>query len=583
LEVSCDRVEYDGFPAVEWLVSLAHTGQSDTPIIQDVQACDIVLPGATPGGVVLHHSNGAPSNETDFEMHTQTLSHGRSAELKCLTGRSSNEVFPFFRFDANWGSAIVAVGWSGQWQARFDIDGDSVRLRVGLEHTHFLLHPGERVRGPRMLTLLDQGEASEANNVFRRLLRDCYCPKANRKPAWPLLFCNTCFTRRPRRRENEHEASQRSLIRSLAPLGAEAVITDSSWFLGNSNRYVGNWRVDTEKYPRGMAPVAAEAHKLGVKYGVWFEPERAVADSELYRQRPEWILKMAPGRPEPKLIGASGLLNFGLGEVQEYFFNLVDQFLQLPGFEVYRQDFNHPTPLYFWRDNDLPDRQGICEMKYFEGLYAYWDRIRRAHPDVLMEECAGGGRRIDLETVMRFQIHQKSDHWFDNVTDQASLFAISHYLPNGVVDVPVGRLDDLSFHSTMTCSLILGWPADDPDFDTERAKDLTNRYQQIRPLLWGDFYPLTNYSRDDWLAMQYHRGDLEEGMVLAFRREGCESATLRVRLAALSPDADYKITDLVTGHTWRASGQALADGWDLQVDEVPGSVLLRLKREGSSA
>lgn len=108
-------------------------------------------------------------------------------------------------------------------------------------------------------------------------------------------------------------------------------------------------------------------------------------------------------------------------EVQDHFFEIVRRFMALPGFRFYRQDFNL-DPLGYWRHKDAADRKGITMMRYIEGLYAYWDRIASSWPESLREECASGGRRIDLETLQRMPLHQKSDYWFDNEVHQASLW-----------------------------------------------------------------------------------------------------------------------------------------------------------------
>lgn len=164
-------------------------------------------------------------------------------------------------------------------------------------------------------------------------------------------------------------------------------------------------------------------------------------------------------------------------------------------------------PVSYWRHSDAPDRVGISEMRYIEGLYIFWDEIAREWPDCLRIECASGGRRIDLETVMRMHVHQKSDHWFDNVADQASIHGLSQYLPNSVIMTPLSRMDDTSLHSAMASSLCLGWIADGEGFATSRARELVDRYRDLRPLLVGGWYPLLEYSRDDdrWVASQYDR------------------------------------------------------------------------------
>ncbi len=260
-----------------------------------------------------------------------------------------------------------------------------------------------------------------------------------------------------------------------------------------------------------MGPVAAAAKRHGMVYGLWFEPERVVAGTELHQDStPIGCSAAATGRRD------TYLLNFGLPEGPEYFFGIVKGFMELPGFRFYRQDFNM-DPLAYWRHNDAPDRQGITEMKYIEGLYAFWDRIAEAWPDGLREECASGGRRIDLETVKRMHIHQKSDYWFDNEVDQASA------LEPEPVTCRTTCSPRRSCGWTTTRST-RRWPRRSSRLDRRRAEASTGagrsscwtRTASCGHLLVGAWYPLLPYSRDGrhWMASQFHRPDLGEGMVL---------------------------------------------------------------------
>ena len=233
-------------------------------------------------------------------------------------------------------------------------------------------------------------------------------------------------------------------------------------------------------------------------------------------------------------------------------------------------------PLEFWRYADAPDRQGITESKYVEGLYAYWDRIAQTWPDSLREECASGGRRIDLETIQRMHVHQESDYWFDNETDQNRSWSLSQYLPNNVFDTPLIRLDDYSFHSMLQTSLVLGWIADAPDFDARRGKQLLDRYRQVRHLLIGAWYPLLPYSRslNDWMASQYHRPDLNEGLILVFRRAESPYQTVELALHGLDPQATYELSYDRTGTSSRLKGAALMEQLQLTLPKRHQSDLI---------
>ena len=561
LIVTCDRTAYRDFPAVEWVLHFENTGDADTPIIENVKALDIVLPEPMTAGApfALHRVNGAPADATDFEMSRHALHPGCGSFLSAGGGRSSNRDFPFFRIDAGRGTLIVAVGWSGQWRADLLCTGKGeLGVQAGQELTRFRLHPGERVRTPRILVLFHEGEGETCHSQFRRLLQEHYVARYRGGPPEPFLYCNTCFTDAGYWLNECNEENQVPLIRALAPLGVTAVITDAGWFEGGWPEGAGNWTPRRDAYPNGMAPMAAAARECGTIYGLWFEPERVVTGTTIDREHPEWVLR-SEGRKD------RGLLNLGLPEAREYFFSIVDEFMKLPGFGAYRQDFNM-DPLDCWRDNDAPDRQGVTEMKYIEGLYAYWDRIIKAYPDSFRVECAGGGRRIDLETIARMHVHQKSDFWFRNAVDQASLFALSHYLPNSTVMAPIMRLDDYTFHSVLPSSICLGWRADAPDFDVARARELAERYRRLRPFLTGDFYPLTEYSRrhDAVLASQYHRPDLDAGMVLVFRREDCRLWRVTLSLRGLDPAGTYELSSESRGTREIVTGADLMDAWALE-------------------
>lgn len=572
LTVIRESTVYADLPATDWVLYFENRGFGDSPLVEDIQVLDFTfarpLEGFAP--YVLQRTNGAPSNPTDFEMARVPLQPGTAITLGGGGGRSSNRDFPFFRIDSGHGSSILAVGWSGQWQARFEVDADAhLRVRVGMERTCFTLHRQEQVRSPRLLAMT-RPPGEDVHGPFRRLLHKHYVPGFQGAPHQPFLYCNTCFTRGGHWLNECNAENQISLIRALAGLGAQAVITDAGWFAGGWPAGAGNWTPRQDAYPDGMGPVAAAAGERGMLYGLWFEPERVVPDTALDRDHPDWLLRRKDADAT-----TPALLNLGLPAAQQHFLEIVAGFMRLPGFGCYRQDFNM-DPLDHWRDNDPADRQGITEIRYVEGLYEYWDALTERFPDSFRVNCASGGRRIDLESIQRFHVHQKSDYWFDSIVDQATLFALSQYLPGGVVMCPINRLDDYAFHSAMAASLCLGWIADAPGFDRERAKELTSAYLEFRHLLVGDWYPLTEYSRaaDQWLGSQYHRADLDRGLLLLFRRADCPDSALEVQLRGLDLGAAYRLDFHGAGTTVQRSGAELMDRLEIAVPDAPGSELV---------
>ena len=152
----------------------------------------------------------------------------------------------------------------------------------------------------------------------------------------------------------------------------------------------------------------------------------------LATEHPQWVLGGAGG----------GLLNLGNPEAWNWLVNHIDKIITDEGIDLYRQDFNI-DPLGYWRGNDTEDRQGITENKYVIGYLAYWDELLRRHPGMLIDSCASGGRRNDLETMRRAVPLLRSDYLFEPVGQQGHTYGLSFWLPfyrNRVLPVEYRRL-----------------------------------------------------------------------------------------------------------------------------------------------
>lgn len=591
LRLIWETLLYRDFPAVDTTLFFENSGSADTAIVQDIHTLDIAFPAAISSDLFrLHSIRGGVPNPTHFEPKLDFIEPDSELSLGTHSGRSSKVNTPFFKLEGKRRSLVVGIEWSGHWQALFDGHAHGPRIQSGMHTTHFRLHPGERVRMPRYVLLLWEGDTEESNAQFRQLIHKHYAARNNGQAPLPIPFCNTCFTRGGGWLNETTEENQISLIEAYAKLGLEALITDAGWYEGGYPLGEGNWTPRQDNYPNGMAPVAQAAKDNGMIYGLWFEPERVVIGTDLHREHPDWVLK-APGNTH------TFLANFALPEIQNYFFDIVKDFMDLPGFSFYRQDFN-VDPRAYWRAAEAEDRQGIVEIRYVEGIYAYWERILNTWPDAILEECASGGHRIDLGTVMRMHVHQKADHWFNYDADQGNLWAISQYLPNNCIVAHLRDLDDYSFHSTMASSLCFGWIADAPDFDSARGRELLQRYHKVKHLLVGAWYPLLPYPYDHhgaetddekywiwredrmrkftrpkttWTGSQFHRPDLDEGMLLYFRRPDSPYKTVQVNLRGLNPTTLYELIPELGGKAWRATGATLMQGLDLTLDNPRSS------------
>ena len=157
---------------------------------------------------------------------------------------------------------------------------------------------------------------------------------------------------------------------------------------------------------QGLRPISDAAHKAGMKFLLWIEPERAKYGTPVTLEHPEWFLRKTKEEPKPN---DDLLLNLGNPEAWQWVVETVSSLIDENGIDCYREDFNiDPAP--FWRNADEADRQGMAEMRFVEGLYAFWDELRRRHPGLLIDNCASGGRRLDLETIGRSVALWRTDY-----------------------------------------------------------------------------------------------------------------------------------------------------------------------------
>jgi alpha-galactosidase len=277
------------------------------------------------------------------------------------------------------------------------------------------------------------------------------------------------------------------------------------------------------------------------------------------------------------------LLNLGNPEARQWITDHVDKLITEQGIDLYRQDFNM-DPLYFWRANDAPDRQGITEIRYVTGYLAYWDELRRRHPNMLIDSCASGGRRNDLETMRRAVPLTRSDYLLEPgepISQQHQTYGMALWIP--YFGTGTSGLDTYRFRSQMCPAIGIGWDTRRNDLDYNLLRRLLGDWRRIAGYYFGDYYPLTadSIKPDTWMAWQFDQPESAQGMVQAFRRSGsfCESA--RFELKGLDPEARYSVTDLDKESATEFTGRDLMEkGLAVLLKDRPASAILVYKRVG---
>ena len=565
LEVRCVAVEYNDYPVAEWTVLFKNTGQADTAILENIQALDakFELKAEGEGDFVLHGNKGDWCVAQSYEPYELTLKPKSNTRFAPDGGRPTNgpKGWPYFNLQTPSGGMIFAIGWPGQWACSFARDKErGLRVIAGQEGTRLFLKPGEQIRTPLIAALFWEGtDTVRAQNLWRRWFMAHNIPRLNGQP--PPILQMQCY-------RNFEKGGEKDLFDTVTEFNSNGIAFDLCW--RDAGWYpckggwpnTGTWELDAQRYPKGFRPFSDWLHQQGKKFIVWFEPER-VGDREswLAKNHPDWIL-------------GGTLLNLGHPDAGKWLVEHIDKMLVEQGIDYYRQDFNM-DPLGNWRGNDTPDRRGLTENKYVSGYLAFWDELRRRHPGMLIDSCASGGRRNDLETLRRSVPLLRSDFQFGagaTMPNQGHTHGISSWIP--YYGSGCAFTDPYSARSyIMPCTGYGGTNA-----ATKRAYE---EARQVAPYMLGDYYPLTPYSirPGDWFAWQFDRPDLAGGVVQAFRRDKNESLTQVLHLTGLAPSTKYEITDLDGGPGRNLTGKELMEqGLTVDIKTQPGSAVIFYKK-----
>ena len=590
LEVRAIATVYTDTPSVEWTLYFTNKGDKDTPILEKIKAVDATVKSGGSTGVKLLRLVGSPCRVDDWLPFENAVKPGEPIDFAPVGGRSSNGASPFFNLQWPGGGVITAVGWSGQWAAKVECTKDGcVNASAGMQAMHLKLHPGETIRSPRILQLYWSGKDPwRGYNQFRRVMFAHVMPRiGGQLVVPPIAHLSTSFYEL----NESTEANVLSHLESTKGLGFEVFWLDAYWIKGGFGGGVGNYgfpieRVEPpDRFPRGLRPISDAAHRAGMKFLLWFEPERVNPGLYLAKEHPEWVI--SPGGD------GGGLFNLGNPAAREFMTRYLAEVIKRYKMDWLRIDYNI-DPLAFWQSLDKkdPDRVGMAEIRYIEGLYRLWDYLRAANPQLAIDDCASGGRRIDLETMSRSTPLWRSDNTCDMLDhkpqtvvlaamkNQTMTAGLSRYVPFSTCG-QMGASPYL-FRSGMNAGISFGEDCRPPGYPREQLKQAIAEAKRLRPYFFGDFYAIgpVTVRPEDWCVLQYHRPRQEDGMLMAFRRDASPEAVHPVELREIDPAADYEVTQ---AYGYEPSAPKRLKGSDLrslklQIDEKPGSVIIEYRK-----
>ena len=585
LEVTCEVKGFPGFNSVEWLLRFRNRGEAASKIIEQVKVTDLQFECATNSAPNVHYADGSHVSKADFHPRLKIMEPGAELRMVPEGGRSSQMRFPFFNiaFTEQRG-VMVAIGWTGTWFA--DIrqqHAGRLQLATGMEHLRTFLNAGESIRTPGTAMVFWSGVNRFAgHNKFRRFILAHHTQKINGKIApYPVSNsfnygdpapCNeySCMT-------SDYGVAMVKRYQQFK-LVSEVFWLDAGWYKGagdapskNWANTVGNWTIDSARFPRGLGTIADAVHKAGSKFMVWFEPERVMKNSDWAKLHPQWMLNANAEHD-------AFLFNLGIPEARDWMSAEIGKIIADNKIDYYRQDFNMEIDV-FWKNNDQPDRTGITEIRYIEGLYAFWDYLLKRFPGLIIDNCASGGRRIDLESTSRSAPLWRTDYNYgEPVGYQCHTYGLNLYLP--LHGTGTHKTDKFTFRSSLGTSIVYNWKITEGGFSITEMQECQAEFKRVRPFFYEDYYPLTGTTEttgdDIWLAYQLHRPSDDSSYVVAFRRAAAVSRQCTVKLQGLHAQKQYTVVNEDTGETVKQSGAALAAGLVLTLKEPRSALLLRI-------
>lgn len=484
------------------------------------------------------------------------LRHGCQsfASRRGMTSHSYNPFAALLRQGAGeeQGEAIgVGLIYSGNFSFEVEVDHlGCPRLAAGIEPSTFCwrLEPGESFQSPEAVMVFSQQGLGGMSRTFHRLYNQHLIHGEWAHKKRPLLI-------------NSWEAAYFDFdaaklvefAQEAGKLGIEMLVMDDGWF-GNrfdDNRALGDWVVNEQKLNGGLKYLVDEVNKLGMKFGIWFEPEMISPDSDLYRAHPDWAIAIS-GR-EPGLARNQYVLDLSRKEVRDHVYESVAKVLRGANIEYVKWDMNRP--LSDIGSATLPaDQMGEFYHRYVLGVYEMQERLTGEFPHLLLENCSGGGARFD--PGMLFYSPQI---WCSDDTDAVERLKIQEgtalIYPLSTMGAHVSDCPNHVLHRTVPFETrgyvalagTFGYELDVtriPEEDRRQIPEQTAMYHKYNDLVReGDYYRIASYAEnhyfDCWGVVSKDKAEALYTFIQVLNRPNYHSR--RIRLKGLDPEKTYRI------------------------------------------
>lgn len=446
----------------------------------------------------------------------------------------------------------IMLAYSGSFRAEVEQNQiNCVRVVMGISETAFSwkLQPGESFHTPEVILSHAEGLTALSHN-YHRLIRHNVCRGEYHLQKRPVLINSW--------EANYFDINEEKMVglaREAAALGIDLFVMDDGWFgrRNDDNAGLGDWFVNREKLPGGLAPLIEKINGLGMQFGIWIEPEMVNEDSDLYRAHPEWVLS-SPNRI-PNFARNQLVLDMSRRDVRDYLYDCFAQLLRENNISYVKWDCNRSVCDVY--SNALPpERQGEVVHRFILGTYELLDRLTTDFPHVLFEGCSGGGGRFDAG-----MLYYTPQIWCSDDTDAVERLFIqggtSYGYPvctmgshvSAAPNHQTGRIVPIDTRGVVAMSGAFGYELDlkkVSDEDKREIKDQVAQYHQDEQLIHeGRYYRLTDITKGlFYTAWQMVSEDRRTSLVnLVITDPQPNPAPLHIRFKGLDPDALYHIEE----------------------------------------
>ncbi|MFR4986175.1 MAG: alpha-galactosidase [Lachnospirales bacterium] len=478
---------------------------------------------------------------TSFSSKRGTSSHQQNPSI-ILCDKDTNE-----DYGNCYGMSLV---YSGNFLIEIEKDQvDQLRVNMGINPENFEYHlkENEIFETPQVIMTFSNKGISKLTHNFHNIIRNNICRGEYKLKSRPILINNweaTYF--------DFDDEKILNIAKEASALGLDMFVLDDGWFgkRDNDSCSLGDWYVNKNKFKNGLDNVIKNINNLGMKFGLWFEPEMISEESDLYEKNPDWAIKI-PNRP-PSKSRSQLVLDMSRDDVVEYIFDAMSNIIDSANVEYIKWDMNRSISDAFSLSIEK-ERQGEFYHRYILGVYKLLEKLLKKYPNILMEGCSGGGGRYDIGMLYYFPQIWCSDNT-DAIERLEIQYGTSFIYPISTVGSHVsaipnhqtGRDTPINTRGIVAMSGSFGYEMDLSllsNSEKEIVKEQIICYKKYQPLVHnGLYYRLSSPNYNNYTAWQFVSKDLKETLVsVVVTRVKPNKLNLIIKLKGLSKDKKYCI------------------------------------------